>query len=53
MTISVINGGGIVQKSGSLFRVLMVLSILFQGSLIAHNHANAADARAQTVTLQQ
>jgi hypothetical protein len=37
MTISVINGGGIVRKSGALFRVLIVLAILLQGSLVAHN----------------
>ena len=53
MTLSVINGGGIVQKGGSLFRMLLVLSILFQGSLIAHNHAHAAVAQAQAMSFQQ
>ena len=47
MTISVLNGGGIVRKSGSLFRVLIVLAILVQGGLVAHE-ARAAASQPQT-----
>jgi hypothetical protein len=52
MSISVINGGGIVRKSSSLFRVLIVLAILFQGSLVAHNHATAPVTPAQALAQQ-
>ena len=37
MTISVLNGGGIVRKGGALFRVLIVLAIVVQGGLVAHH----------------
>jgi hypothetical protein len=50
MTISVINGGGIVRKGGVLFRVLIVLAIIAQGSLVAHN---AHDPVGQAQTTQQ
>jgi hypothetical protein len=47
MTISVINGGGIVRRSGTFFRVLIVLAIIAQGILVAH-HAHAPVEQAQT-----
>lgn len=52
MSISVINGGGIVRKSSALFRVLIVLAILVQGGLIAHDHATASVTEAQATTQQ-
>lgn len=39
MSISVINGGGIVRNGGMLLRVLIVLAILVQGGLFVHYHA--------------
>ena len=51
MTISVINGGGIVKKGGALFRVLIVLAILAQGGLVAH-HAHEAVSQPQTTQQQ-
>jgi hypothetical protein len=42
MTISVLNGGGIVRKGGALFRVLIVLAIVVQGGLVAHHGRDAA-----------
>jgi hypothetical protein len=52
MSISVINGGGIVQKSGALFRVLIVLAILLQGSLFVHN-AHDSVPHHSAITQQQ
>jgi hypothetical protein len=42
MTISVLNGGGIVRKGGALFRVLIVLAIVVQGGLVAHHASEQA-----------
>jgi hypothetical protein len=42
MTISVINGGGVVKSGGALFRVLFVLAIVAQGALVAHHVRDAA-----------
>jgi hypothetical protein len=52
MTISVINGGGIVKKSGAPFRVLIVLAIIVQGGLVAH-HAHDPAPPVQAITQQQ
>jgi hypothetical protein len=52
MTISVLNGGGIVRKGGALFRVLIVLAIVAQGGLIAH-HAHDIARPAPTLVQQQ
>ena len=51
MSISVLNGGGIVRKGDALFRVLIVLAIFAQGGLIAH-HAHAHDAARQLQLMQ-
>ncbi len=51
MTISVINGGGIVKKGGTFFRVLIVLAILAQGALVVH-HAHDPMEQAQTTQQQ-
>jgi hypothetical protein len=50
MTISVINGGGVVKRGGALFRVLLVLAIVAQGALVAHH---VRDAGRQPVTITQ
>ena len=42
MSISVLNGGGIVRKGGAVFRVLLVLAIVAQGGLVAHHTPDAA-----------
>ncbi len=52
MTISVLNGGGIVRKGGAVFRVLIVLAIVVQGGLIAH-HAHDTARQAQTSVQQK
>lgn len=41
MSISVLNGGGIVRKGGALFRVLIVLAIVVQGALVVHHGRDA------------
>jgi hypothetical protein len=51
MTISVLNGGGIVRKGGALFRVLIVLAIVAQGGLVAH-HSHDTARQAQVVQHQ-
>jgi hypothetical protein len=51
MTISVLNGGGIVKKGGTLFRVLVVLAIIVQGGLVAH-HAHDATPPVQVARQQ-
>jgi hypothetical protein len=51
MTISVLNGGGIVKKGGALFRVLIVLAIVVQGGLVAH-HARDTVPQVQVVQHQ-
>jgi hypothetical protein len=51
MSISVITGS-IARKSGALFRVLIVLAILAQGSLFVHYHASASAVQAQAITQQ-
>jgi hypothetical protein len=48
MTISVINGGGVVKKGGTFFRVLLVLAILVQAGLVAH-HTHDAARQAQAI----
>ena len=45
MTISVINGGVVVKRSGTVLRVLIVLAIMAQGILVVH-HAHDRVARA-------
>ncbi len=51
MSISVLNGGGIVRKGGALFRVLLVLAIVVQGGLVAH-HVHDAVGQAQAAQHQ-
>jgi hypothetical protein len=49
MSISVINGGGIVRSSGTLVRVFLVLVILLQaGAHIQHVHHTAAQTQLTT-----
>ena len=51
MTISVLNGGGIVTRGGTFFRVLLVLAIIVQGSLFAHDaHHPASRSQVTAIT---
>ena len=52
MTISVVNGGGIVSRGGALFRLLLVLAIVAQGALVAH-HAHEAARQAAVTQLSR